>query len=80
MLETKESYLQYCKDMDVYNQPRKYGSTHTYIEDGIDRETYLDDGTNNYISTEPKSYPCIMVYGEYNDQIYGYFIYQRDFE
>lgn len=74
--ETIEEYFYFCKENEIYNIPRKYGSQYTYIDNGLERETYFDF---NYISTEPKSYPCIFIWDEFNDSIYGNFVYPNDF-
>lgn len=78
LFNTKEEYIHYCKDNEVCNFRYKYGSTYTNIEDSIDRDTYIDD--KNFISQEPKTYPCILVYGEFDDSFFGYFVYPNDFK
>ena len=75
--ETKQEYIDYCKYNELLNIRCKYSSQYTNIDNGIERETYFD--TSCYINIEPKSYPCILVWDEYNDNIYGSFIYQNDF-
>jgi hypothetical protein len=75
--ETKEEYIKYCKEYEVLNIPSKYGSLNTYFLCGIERNTYFDNG--RYISYEPKSYPCILVWAENDNSIDGVFIYSNDF-
>lgn len=77
--ETIEEYFYFCKENEIYNIPRKYGSQYTYIDNGLDRKTYFDLGNENYISTEPKSYPCIFTWYDNGDNIFGSFIYPNDF-
>ena len=74
--ETKEEYLEYCKKYEILNIPSKYGSQHTYINEGIKRDTYFGE---RYISYEPKSYPCIMIWEDNGASIKGVFIYESDF-
>jgi len=76
--ETKQDYIDYCKNSDIMNYPRKCGSSYVYIENGnSDKDIiYFENG---YINVEPKSYPCILVWLETNDNIYGHFIYKEDF-
>lgn len=75
--ETKEEYIKYCKEYEVLNISSKYGSLNTYFLCGIKRNTYFDNG--RYISYEPKSYPCILVWAENDNSIDGVFIYSNDF-
>ena len=75
--ETKEEYIEYCKEYEILNIPSKYGSLRTYFLCGNKSETYFEDG--RYISYEPKSYPCILVWMENDNSIDGVFIYSTDF-
>lgn len=75
--ETKQEYLDYCQYNELLNIRRKYSSQYTNIDNGIERETYFDAGY--YINIEPKSYPCILIWDEFNDDIYGSFVYLSDF-
>ena len=81
--ETKQEYLDYCKDNQVYNIPSKYASFYTYISNGIERETYFEKLHESvcYVSTEPKSYPCILTWIEIDsdNSIYGCFVYPSNF-
>lgn len=75
--ETKEQYIQYCRENEVLNIRSRYGSLNTNFLCGNERNRYFDDG--RYISHEPKSYPCILVWAENDDSIDGVFIYSNDF-
>ena len=77
--ETKQDYIDYCKNSEIMNYPRKCGSSYVYIENGNSCKDliYFESG---YIDIEPKSYPCILVHIDINDNIYGEFIYQNDFD
>ena len=75
--ETKEQYIKYCKENEVLNISSRYGSLNAYLLGGKERYRYFDDG--RYISCEPKSYPCILVWAENDDSIDGVFIYSNDF-
>lgn len=75
--ETKEEFLNYCKENEVCNISRRYGSQLADFTDGIKRKTWFDNG--NFISAEPKSYPCIFVWNEFYNQIAGMFVYENDF-
>lgn len=77
--ETKEEFLNYCKENEVCNISRRYGSQWADFTDGIERTTWFDNG--NYISFEPKSYPCVFVWNEECDNVIsGMFIYEDDFK
>ena len=77
--ETKQDYIDYCKNSEIMNYPRKYGSSYTQIENGNSCKDiiYFENG---YIDVEPKSYPCLLLYIDLNDNIYGGFVYQNDFD
>ena len=80
--ETKQDYIDYCKENELANIPRKIGSTYMNIEDSkLMKEYIYFDFNNAYLDREPLSYPCIFIYYEDNDdQIYGNFIYSNDFK
>ena len=75
--ETKEEFLNYCKENEVCNIPRRFLSQWTYFVDGVERKTWFDNGNSIYV--EPKSYPCIFVWSEFDNTIFGMFVYENDF-
>jgi len=91
LLKTKEDYINYCKENEVYNTSQKYGSQYTNIDGGIEHDLYdaIDIEPDSlfirrrYITSEPISYPCIFIWTciDYDNPEYrGEFIYPQDFE
>lgn len=82
--ETKQDYITYCQEHGIVNIPRKYASQYVDIDDGNEYRTdFVADkycSEHYYINTEPESYPCILVWDEYSDMIFGNFIYPNDFK
>lgn len=76
--KTKEEFLNYCKENEVCNISHRYGSQLTDFTDGVERKTWFDNG--NSICAEPKSYPCIFIWNEYDNVISGMFVYENDFK
>jgi hypothetical protein len=76
--ETKEEFLNYCKENEICNISRRFLSQWTDFTDGVERKTWFDNG--NSIYAEPKSYPCIFVWNESDNVISGMFIYRDDFK
>lgn len=67
---TKQEYINYVKEHFKYQYIR--------LEDGLLIRNSLGD--QKYISSEPKSYPCILIWNE-DDLGYftGIFVYTNDF-
>ena len=47
--ETKEEFLNYCKENEVCNIPRRFLSQWTYFVDGVERKTWFDNGNSIYV-------------------------------
>lgn len=90
--ETKQCYIDYCKEHEIMNISRKYASQYADIDCGLhhdDTRKYIyfhpENGIDysKYIMDEPLKYPCILAWTciEGDNDIYrGIFIYPEDFE
>ena len=78
-IETKQDYIDYCKNKGLVNSPRNFGSVWVDIDNAksIDANIFINE--TDYIDQEPLSYPCILVWCETNDMIFGSFVYPNDF-
>ena len=82
--ETMLDYIDYCTKNDVVCTIRKYsGYNYTQFNDSLEIEGRKINITDKkYIHEEPKSYPAILVYEKCceSGNIYGSFVYPKDFE